>query len=98
MIYDQGRHFLWRRVVFEDRGSWVGIGLLILCGLSAGSLLGYIEAGEIARFGGPGWLGWLIIVLAFAAIGFSFWQSRRGGNPGNDVRGERRTWWKRGKK
>ena len=84
--------------MFEDRGSWVGIGLLVLCGLAAGSLLGYIEAGEIARWSGPGWLGWLIIIGAIGATLFGVFQSRRGGTMGNDVRSERRKWWSRGKK
>ena len=81
--------------MFEDRSGWIGIGLLVLCGLSAGSMLGYIEAGKIARFGGPGWLGLVITGVAIAALLFGFWQSRRHGTIGNDVRSERRRWWTR---
>lgn len=80
--------------MFEDKGNWIGIGLLILCGISAGTMLGYIEAGEVARFDGPGWLGLLIVVAFIGLLIFSAVRSFRGRTLGDDVRSDR-PWWRR---
>jgi hypothetical protein len=81
--------------MLEDRGNWIGIALLILCGLSAGTMLGYIDAREMARFSGPGWLGWAIVAVFIALSIFGVVQAIRGKTLGNDVRGKRRSWWRR---
>jgi hypothetical protein len=81
--------------VFEDRGNVIGIALLILCGLSAGTMLGYINAGEMARFRGPGWVGLVIIVAFIGLTIFGVVQMARGKHLGNDIRGPRRRWWRR---
>lgn len=81
--------------MFEDRGNWIGIALLILCALSAGTMLGYIDAGEMARFSGPGWLGGAIVVAFIALSIFGVVQMLRGKTLGNDVRGKRRSWRRR---
>jgi hypothetical protein len=84
------------RVMFEDKGNWIGIGLLILCGLSAGTMLGYIEAGERARWTGPGWLGIVLIVAFLGLLIFGAVRRFRGGSLGDDVRSDR-PWWRRDK-
>ena len=82
--------------MFEGRDNLIGIVLLIACGISAGTMLGYIDAREVARFDGPDWQRYLIIggglalILATILVG-------RGGQPGNDVRSKRRRWWRRDK-
>ena len=88
-----------------DKGNWVGIGILILCGLSAGTMLAYINRGEIARWNGSGWLGTMIsvvgtvFIVALILMQVRGWLSRRGGGGGdflgNDTRSPRRKWWKR---
>lgn len=83
--------------MFEDRANWIGIALLIACGLSAGTMLGYIDAGEMAEFSGPGWLGVLIVVVFMGLFIFGAIQMLRGKSLGDDVRGERRRWFRRGK-
>ncbi len=50
----------------DDRGNLVGIVILVLCGISAGTMLAYINRGERAQFSGPGWLG---VVIVVAGIG-----------------------------
>ena len=79
--------------MFEGRENLIGIVLLIACGLSAGTMLGYIDAGEVARFDGPGWLGVLIAVLGIGVMILLFVR-QRGIGLGNDVRSKRR-WWRR---
>jgi hypothetical protein len=81
--------------VFEDRGNLIGVALLVLCGLSAGTMLGYINAGEMARFSGPGWVGVAIIVAFIGLTIFGVVQMARGKHLGNDIRGPRRRWWRR---
>ena len=78
--------------MLEDRANLIGIALLILCGLSAGAMLGYIDAGEMARFSGPGWLGWTIVAVFIALSLFGVIQMIRGKTLGNDVRSKRRSW------
>ena len=79
--------------MFEGRQNLIGIVLLIACGLSAGTMLGYIDAGEVARFDGPGWLGVLIAVFGIGVMILLFVR-QRGIGLGNDVRSKRR-WWRR---
>lgn len=83
--------------MFEDRANWIGIALLIACGISAGTMLGYIEAGDVARFSGPAWLGWTIAIVFIGLMIFSIVQVRRGKTLGDDIRSERRKWWRRDK-
>ncbi len=87
----------------DDRGNLVGIAILVLCGISAGTMLAYINRGERAEFSGPGWLGVAIVVAGIGLILFMTvqllrgWLSRRGGGGdflGNDTRSRRR-WWRR---
>jgi len=78
--------------VLEDRGNWIGIALLILCGLSAGTMLGYIDARKMAHFSGPGWVGWAIVVAFIGLSVFGVVQMVRGKTLGNDVRSKRRSW------
>ena len=90
--------------MFDNKDNWVGIGILILCGLSAGTMLAYISRGEIARWNGPDWLGSVIVLVGVGLFLFIIvqqirgWLSRRGGGGGdflgNDTR-PRRRWWKR---
>ena len=84
--------------MFEDRGNWIGIALLVLCGLSAGTMLGYIKAGEIARFSGPQWLGVTVIVVTIGLTIYMTIQALRGRHLGDDLRGQRRRWWRRNNK
>ena len=84
--------------MFEDRGNWIGIALLVLCGLSAGTMLGYIKAGEIARFSGPQWLGVTVIVVTIGLTIYMTIQVLRGRHLGDDLRGQRRRWWRRDNK
>lgn len=89
----------------DDRGNWIGIGLLILCGLSAGTMLAYIAAGERATWDGPGWLGTAIVIVGVGLFlfiiiqQFRSWMGRRGGQGGdflgNDTRPRRRWFWNR---
>jgi hypothetical protein len=91
--------------MFEDKGNWVGIAILVLGGLSAGTMIAYIAAGERATWSGPGWLGTAIVVVGVGLILFmSFqqlrnWFRRRGGQGGdwlgNDTRPQRRWPWQR---
>jgi hypothetical protein len=83
--------------MFEDKGNWIGIGLLILCGISAGTMLGYIEAGERARWTGPGWLGIVLIVAFLGLVVLGAVRTFRGRTYGDDVRSDR-PWWRRDKK
>ena len=87
----------------DDRGNLVGIAILALCGISAGTMLAYINRGERAQFSGPGWLGVVIVIAGIGLILFMTfqqlrgWLSRRGGGGdflGNDTRSRRR-WWRR---
>lgn len=78
--------------MLEDRGNLIGIVLLILCGLSAGTMLGYIDAREMARFSGPSWLGWTVVAVFIGLSLFGVVQMIRGKTLGNDVRGKRRSW------
>ena len=80
--------------MFEDKGNWIGIGLLILCGISAGTMLGYIEAGERARFSGPTWVGIIVTVAFLGLVVFSAVRTYRGKSYGDDVRKDR-PWWRR---
>ena len=81
--------------MLEDRGNWIGIILLILCGLSAGTMLGYIDAREMAQFSGPAWVGWAIVVLFIGLSMFGVVQMLRGKHLGDDVRGKGRFWPRR---
>ena len=81
--------------MFEDRGNWIGIALLVLGGLSAGTMLGYINAGEIARFSGPQWLGVTVIVVTIGLTIYITIQAFRGRHLGDDLRSQRRRWWRR---
>jgi drug/metabolite transporter (DMT)-like permease len=81
--------------MFEGRENWIGIALLVLCGLSAGSMLGYINAREVARFEGPAWQRYLIVGGGFLVFGIVIWQAW-GTRMRNDI-GSRRRWWRRDK-
>lgn len=89
--------------MFDDRDNWIGIAILVLCGISAGTMLAYINRGEIAEWSGPTWLGNAIVAAGLALFVIltiqqvRAWRSRRGGGGsflGNDTRPKRR-WWKR---
>lgn len=87
----------------DDRGNWVGIAILMICGLSAGTMLAYIAAGERATWNGPDWLGNVIVGVGLALFviimiqQFRSWNARRGGEGGdflgNDTRPKRKWWW-----
>lgn len=83
--------------MFEDRGNWIGIALLVLCGLSAGTMLGYIRAGEILRYTGPHRLGVVITIVFILPTLYMTIQAFRGRLLGDDLRGPRRRWWRRNK-
>jgi hypothetical protein len=80
--------------MFEGRENWIGIALLVLCGLSAGTMLGYINAGEVARFEGPAWQRYLIVGAGIALTLVMIWQARST-RLGNDIRGKGRRWFRR---
>jgi len=72
--------------MFEDRSSWIGIGVLVLCGLSAGMMLSYIVSGSRPVLDWPAWLQMTIGIGGMILfIGSAFWM-RRGPRMGNDVR------------
>jgi hypothetical protein len=83
--------------VFEDKNNLIGLALLVLCGLSAGTMLGYIKAGEIARYTGPPWLGVVIVVAGIAVTAYMTAQHFRGQQLGDDTRERKRRWWRREK-
>jgi hypothetical protein len=82
--------------MFEDKSNWIGLLLLVACGLSAGTMLGYIDAGTFPDWNVPGWLKLIVIVGGLVLIIGGFVWMRRGPTLGNDVRSPRR-WFNRGK-
>ena len=82
--------------MFEDKSSWIGIALLVVCGLSAGTMLGFINAGTLPDWDVPSWLYWTVIIGGLGLMIGGFFWSRRGPKLGNDVRSPRR-WFNRDK-
>jgi hypothetical protein len=81
--------------MFDDRSSWVGIALLVLCGISAGIMLGYIDRGTLPVFSGSGWLKLVITAGGIGLFLWTFMHSRRNPWLGNDVRPAKRRWFSR---
>ena len=76
--------------MFEDRGNFVGVLLLALCGISALYMLGYINRGELPA---PDWPLWVKMGITIAGMGLIFGSlvySRRAPKLGNDVRPTRK--------
>jgi hypothetical protein len=81
--------------MFEDKSGWIGIALLVLCGVAAGAMLGFIDGGTLPDWNPPAWLYWTVIVGGLALMIGGFIWSRRGPRLGNDVRSPRRWPWQK---